>query len=335
MRFISEGNDAKVVMSGIGGSAKQAWPKVSSVQETFTFLSTTDLERLPYHQFDARTDPLSQYNSSVVFGGKLTPQGNPKPTYEVRLLDRAFDGASLAIETVIPNAAKTLTLPSMLVLSAKKDDSNTLVGVEYGGNGFRVLSLVGTTTVYEYVMAYPLTGGSTIKVERFLNWVQIYVNGIRITAVTHPSFSLVGYPGVGLFSSESPNTSTPIGPTKIYGGSSLARTYGAQTFFEKQILLPRGETTTIAQIYVQGGRSMRAITRSFRWGNMGSWNRNIKLILNGTNLGAIGGYNGVDYIVSNPFTVPEHSIVRVDAWNNELLDIARIVVSGSIELVPA
>lgn len=333
MRFVTPGNvNAKAVMVGTGSTAVQAWPAVDERKIVASFLSMAEIEKLPVQRFDGRTDPLSMRMPSVIFGGRLAPQGNNAPTYECRLMDQVFDGAKISIETVISASPKTLALPSMLVVSAA-DDANELIGVEYGSNGVRVLSLLGATVRHQYTVAYNLPVGAKLRVDRFLSWIQIYVNGVRIGATTHPTFNLVGSPGVGFYTTTAPSISTPIGATTISGGTTLPKTYGGFGHFAR-IGVQEGIETMVVNVYVEGGRQMRAIVRNARWeGGVFATSRSFTLIINGVKSGGIGDTNGTDYVMSSPFMLPLHSVVGVQARSPAEHQDNRTIKSGTLELV--
>lgn len=337
MRITSGAGTAKALMTGIGNSARQTWPEnIKHRSVSISFGTLAELGKISVQKFDGRTISDSTKFPSVVFGSRLSPQGNNKPTYEYRVLDQTFDGASVSVETTVSSSPKTLMFPSMLVLSAKNDDTGDIVGVEYGSNGVRVLSLLGATIRHEYTVPYTISAGSKVRAERFLSWIQVFVNGVRIGATTHPSFNSIGSPGVGLYSSVAPALSTPIGPTVIEGGTSFLRTFGGRGQFTTDIVLPPDEYVNIARVYIEGGRSMRVTTRNARWYNgVFGTNRGFSLKLNGTHIGFIGDLNGTDLVTSNPFTVPKDSIISVDAMSAATQDPNRIVKSGSIEVFPA
>lgn len=334
MRYVAGGANAKVVMGGLGSSAKQVWPVVSSIDLNLRFAITADLVQLPYQMFDGRTSELSTLLTCVVFSNMIQPQPNVAPTYELKLLDQKFNGASLILETVIPPQAKTLTYASMLVVSASADASNEVIAVEYGSNGVRIISLLGSTLRYENIIPYTIQSGSTLRVERFLSWIKVYVDDIPIGAATHPSFNLVGLPGVGVFSSAEA-LSTPIGSLKIWGGTSSSKTKGGMGFFQRGGPIPRQTSILLMRFIVPGGGTFRAISRNIRWNENGGWNRNFTLKMNDSDIGVLGGPDGTDYVASNPFTVPEQAIFSVVAWNIAVYDYGRIVKSGSVEIVPA
>ena len=337
MRFISEGNDAKVVMVGAGlnKTPKQSWPKVSNFESSVAFSSVVDFETASYQGFDGRTSPLSKKAQSTFFGGRLNPQANVAPTYEFRALDHSFDGATVGVETIIPNAPKSLALPSMLILALKTGAVIELIGVEYGSNGVRLISLLDGVVRYEYSMAYNIVGGSVLRVERFLSWIQVYVNGIRIGAATHPTFNLAGFPGVGFYSYTAPGMSTPIGVTKFFGGSSLSRTFGGMKHLDMAVGIPKITYVELMRMTVEGGRSMRAVCRNVRWMDNDGYNRTFTLKMNGSSLGNIGGLNGTDYQLSNPFTVPAKAVFTVEGYTYADPVSARTVKSGSVEIIPA
>lgn len=335
MRYISGGVEAKVVMAGAGNFAKQVWPVVSNVDLTLKFAITADLTQLPYQGFDGRTAEMSNLFSSVVFSNAIQPQENALPTYEFRVLDQQFNGAFLSIETVIPSPPKSLTSPSMLVLAAKTDGSNQVVGVEYGSSGFRIVSLLGSAVVRESFIMHTLLSGAKIRVERFLSWVRVFVNDIPVGGATDPSFSFVGAPGIGVFSSAGPNLSTPISDLKIVGGTSLPKTGGVMGYVTRQVQIPRLVVTPILRMLVPGGMSMRAVTRNLRWVDGPTYNTSFTLKMNDTNLGTIGGFDGTAYSISNPFTVPPNAIVGIDAYSNAGVDPPRHIKSGTLEMIPA
>lgn len=337
MRFISEGKDAKVVMVGAARGAKQAWPAVSSVESAITLSTAADLEKLPYQGFDGRTNASSKLVPGIVFGNQFAPQANVSPTYEFRLMDRIFDGAFLSIETTIPAAPKSLASPSMLVLSATTDGTNEVIGVEYGSGGVRIVSLLGATVRHEYSIPYSIYGGVKLRVERFLSWIQVFVNNISIGAATHPTFTLKGAPGIGAFSSAAPNMSTPVGTIAVSGGTSLAKLDGGKGFVAVGSVAQQGKNVTILSFTVPGGRSMKAVTRNMRWNVNGNYNRGFALMLNGTIIGYLGGFDGTDYVVSSAFSVPEHSVISVVTFVNAVNapEEYRTVKSGSVEILPA
>lgn len=334
MRYISGGANAKVVMSGAGNLAKQVWPVVSSLDVDLSFAITADLVQLPYQVFDGRTSALSTLLTCVVFSNAIQPQPNVAPTYELKLLDQKFDGASLTIETVVPLQPKSLTFPSMLVLSASTDGTNEVIGVEYGSNGVRIVSLQGSFLRYENIIPFNIVSGATLRVERFLSWIKVYVNDVPIGAGTDPSFTLVGLPGVGIFSSPE-GLSTPIGSLKIRGGSSSSRTKGGMGYLQRGGPIPRQTSILLMRFIVPGGGTFRAITRNARWNENGGWNRNFTLKMNDVDIGQLGGPDGTDYAISNPFTVPAQAIFSVVVWNIAAYDYGRIVKSGSVEIAPA
>lgn len=313
VRYITGGVDARVIMTGVGSSAVQAWPKVTGRTEQTTFATASELNELSFSQFDARTGVGSKLAPAGATAGRLTPQANLEPTYQHLLWDQTADGAVMSIETVLSSSLKTLALPSILILAATKSTSPEFVGVEFGSNGVRVVSYLGTTLRFEATTLRALLPGNLLRVERFLNTVRIYVNGLLIATENHPTLSMAGSPGVGLFSSPAPNVSSSIGQTTIQAFSSSLRTFGGQAYLEK-LQVPQNSWTNVATVFVKGGKSMRSIMNMCRWTTTTVFStRQFQIMLNGTQVGVLGDQNGTDLTISAPFDVPENSRIDLNA----------------------
>ena len=339
MRFISGGVDAKVVMGGIGSSAKQVWPSLPNVERTVTLAISNDFEKLSYQGFDGRSEVLTSHlNQGVVNNGKFTPEPNDAPTYEYRALDQIFDGAATAIQTVISANPTPLAVPSILVLSVKTGNAPELVGVEYGSDGVRIISLVDATIIYEYRIPFNLVAGATLRVERFLSWIQVYVNDIRIGVTTHESFRLIGTPGIGVYSSPTA-LSTPVGPTKFFGGSSFPKTSGGMNYVGINNILPTGRSVEIMAMQVEGGRAMKAIARNILWRSNtldDDEDRYIRVLVNGSQVARNTNSRGVTYWETAAFQVPENAIVSVTGYVSTGATLSnKMFRSGSLEVIPA
>lgn len=334
MRYVTGGEDARVVMAGVGSSARQAWPTVAARSEVVSFDNVAEMNKIPVQYIGARTDPTSKLAPSVLSGGRLVPQANIAPTYEHRLLDQTFDGAVLSIETIISSSLKTLALPSMLVVASQKTAAGGLIGVEYGSDGIRIVSFSGTTLVYEHMIPRNILPGSIIRVERFLRTIQVFHNGVRIASEMHSTFNLVGSPGVCLYSSTGSNTSTPIGQTTFQSFSSTARSYGGRGHFEK-LQLPQSTFVNLVKVYVKGGRSMRTVLTNARWTTTTALSaRNFEISLNGARIGLLGDQNGTALTTSAAFAVPENSLIEINASSNATPQ-DRVIASGTIDVIPA
>lgn len=335
MRFVSNGLDAKVVMAGVGSAARQAWPPVAPRNVSVSFATQAEFEKLSVHRFDVRTDSASMLVPSIISGNRLVPRPNVAPTYEYRVIDQLLDGALLTIETVVGSSPKSLDYPSMVILSAGDTLPNDIIGVEYGSNGVRILSLLGTSVRHESFTPYTIISGSILRVERFLTTIQIYVNGVRIAKDSHSTYANVGAPGVGLFSLTGTNVSTSIGPTTIIGSSSIARTFGGTAYFEK-MALERSVYTPIASMHIAGGRMMRSVLVNARWATTTSFSsRAFGIYLNGTRIGLMGDQNGTAIFTSAPFNVPANSIVEVQAASDTESQQGRTIASGYFNMIPA
>lgn len=333
VRYISGGVDARVIMTGVGSSAIQAWPKVVGRTEQTTFATPSELNELSYSQFDARTGVGSKLAPAGATGGRLTPQANLEPTYQHMLWDQSIDGAVFSIETILSSSLKTLALPSILIMASTKSTSPTFVGVEFGSNGVRAVSYSGTTLLFESTTLRSLLPGNLLRVERFLNTIRIYVNGLLIATENHSTFSMVGSPGVGLFSSPSPNVSSSIGQTTIQGFSSTLRTFGGRAYVEK-LTIPQNVWTNVATIFLKGGRSMRSTMNLVRWTNTTVFStRQLQIVLNGNQIGVLGDQNGTDLSISAPFDVPENSRFDINARSDSDQAQNRTLRGGWVDVV--
>lgn len=333
MRFMVGGVEPKLVMSGI----RQIWPKILNREDISSFTVVEDYLKFPYQGFDGRTEAGSRLAQAAVSENGLLAQQNFAPTYEFRALDQVFNSAWVSVETLIPIGLKTLALPSMLIIAVtvNADKSIELVGAEYGTNGIRIVSLLNNQVRYEYFIAYDIFPGSTLKIQRFMSFIEVFVDGLRIGAATHSTFTLLGHPGVGMYSALAPNLSTPIGKTTILGGGSIPKTYGGMMACTVGIRLPALGYATLASLQVEGGRSMRAIVRNLRW-EVNNSGRIHQVSTTGTTI-TIGDTNGVDTVTTAPFDVPANGtvILRVLMNTANIPDTARVLKSGSIELIPA
>ena len=333
MRFVVGGVEPKLVMAGV----RQIWPKVLNRDVTTLFAEESDYVRLPYQGFDGRTESGSRLMRSSMSENGLLPQQNFAATYEFRALDQAFNSAWVSVETLIPQGIKTLALPSMLIIAVtvNADKSIELIGAEYGSDGVRIISLLNNQIRYEYFVAYGLFPGSTLKVQRFMSFIEVFVDGLRVGAATHSTFTLVGRPGVGVYSSMAPNLSTPIGKTTILGGGSIPKTYGGMLACTVGVRLGALGWFPLATLSVEGGRSMRAVVRNLAW-EVANSGRIHQVNAPGKTI-TIGNSNGVDNVTTEPFDVPANGTVTLMVVMNtaNIPDTARVLKSGSIELIPA
>lgn len=333
MRFMVGGVEPKLVMSG----TRQIWPKILNRDVVTLFSEEADYVRLPYQGFDGRTESGSRLARSGVSETGLLPQQNFAPTYEFRALDQSFNSAWVSVETVIPVGMKTLALPSMLIIAVivNADKSIELIGAEYGSDGVRIISLLNSQIRYEYFISYGLFPGSTLKVQRFMSFIEVFVDGLRIGAATHSTFTLVGRPGVGVYSAMAPNLSTPIGKTTILGGGSLPKTNGGMLACTVGVRLGALGYFPLAQLKVEGGKSMRAVIRNVAW-EVANSGRIHQVSAPGKTI-TVGNSNGVDNVTTEPFDVPVNGTVTLNVVMNtaNIPDTARVLKSGSIELIPA
>ena len=333
MRFMVGGVEPKLVMSG----TRQIWPKILNRDVVTLFSEDADYVRLPYQGFDGRTESGSRLARSGVSETGLLPQQNFAPTYEFRALDQSFNSAWVSVETVIPVGMKTLALPSMLIIAVivNADKSIELIGAEYGSDGVRIISLLNSQIRYEYFISYGLFPGSTLKVQRFMSFIEVFVDGLRIGAATHSTFTLVGRPGVGVYSAMAPNLSTPIGKTTILGGGSLPKTNGGMLACTVGVRLGALGYFPLAQLKVEGGKSMRAVIRNVAW-EVANSGRIHQVSAPGKTI-TVGNSNGVDNVTTEPFDVPVNGTVTLNVVMNtaNIPDTARVLKSGSIELIPA
>lgn len=333
MRFMVGGVEPKLVMSGI----RQIWPKILNRDVTTIFSEEADYVRLPYQGFDGRTESGSRLAHSSVSESGLLPQQNFAPTYEFRALDQAFNSAWVSVETLLPVGLKTLALPSMLIIAVtvNADKSIELIGAEYGSDGVRLVSLLNNQVRYEYFISYGLFPGSTLKIQRFMSFIEVFVDGLRIGAATHPTFTLVGRPGVGVYSAMAPNLSTPIGKTTILGGGSLPKTNGGMIACTVGVRLGALGYFPLAQLKVEGGKSMRAVIRNVAW-EVANSGRIHQVSAPGKTI-TVGNSNGVDNVTTEPFDVPVNGTVTLNVVMNtaNIPDTARVLKSGSLELIPA
>lgn len=333
MRFMVGGVEPKLVMSG----TRQIWPKILNRDVVTLFSEDADYVRLPYQGFDGRTESGSRLARSGVSETGLLPQQNFAPTYEFRALDQSFNSAWVSVETVIPVGMKTLALPSMLIIAVivNADKSIELIGAEYGSDGVRIISLLNSQIRYEYFISYGLFPGSTLKVQRFMSFIEVFVDGLRIGAATHSTFTLVGRPGVGVYSAMAPNLSTPIGKTTILGGGSLPKTNGGMLACTVGVRLGALGYFPLARLKVEGGKSMRAVIRNVAW-EVANSGRIHQVSAPGKTI-TVGNSNGVNNVTTEPFDVPVDGTVTLNVLMNtaNIPDTARVLKSGSIELIPA
>ena len=327
------GVEPKLVMSG----TRQIWPKILNRDVVTLFSEDADYVRLPYQGFDGRTESGSRLARSGVSETGLLPQQNFAPTYEFRALDQSFNSAWVSVETVIPVGMKTLALPSMLIIAVivNADKSIELIGAEYGSDGVRIISLLNSQIRYEYFISYGLFPGSTLKVQRFMSFIEVFVDGLRIGAATHSTFTLVGRPGVGVYSAMAPNLSTPIGKTTILGGGSLPKTNGGMLACTVGVRLGALGYFPLARLKVEGGKSMRAVIRNVAW-EVANSGRIHQVSAPGKTI-TVGNSNGVNNVTTEPFDVPVDGTVTLNVLMNtaNIPDTARVLKSGSIELIPA
>lgn len=341
MRVVSAGNPAKLIMTGVGLEARQAWPPVKYRSVNVNLINAYDMFDLSISGFDARTDPASTLISNMPFGQRLVPVANVAPTFQYRLLDHIFTGQTMAIETIIAPAPKPLALPSMLILNASvtpnSPNTNQIVGVEFGIDGFRILSLLGAAITYEYSIPYSVVSGSLVRVERFLSWVQVYVNGVRVGAATHPSFMFDGSPGVGTYSSVGSNLSTPIGITTFYGGTSLTRVPKGREMFPLT-LIPKSLRVALAKCYIAEAGKYRIAFTNARWVNGTTFStRRFYTMLNGVQIGEVIDQNGSDYVSIVHNSIPANSIIQVEVFADPDGDPNRLLKPGgyvSYEKIP-
>lgn len=333
MRFMVGGVEPKLVMSG----TRQIWPKILNRDVVTLFSEDADYVKLPYQGFDGRTESGSRLARSGVSESGLLPQQNFAPTYEFRALDQSFNSAWVSVETLIPVGMKTLALPSMLIISVivNADKSIELIGAEYGTDGVRLISLLNNQIRYEYFISYGLFPGSTLKVQRFMSFIEVFVDGLRIGAATHSTFTLIGRPGVGVYSAMAPNLSTPIGKTTILGGGSLPKTNGGMIACTVGVRLGALGYFPLAQLKVEGGKSMRAVIRNVAW-EVANSGRIHQISVPGKTI-TVGNSNGVDNVTTEPFDVPVDGTVTLNVLMNtaNIPDTARVLKSGSLELIPA
>ena len=333
MRFMVGGVEPKLVMSG----TRQIWPKILNRDVVTLFSEDADYVMLPYQGFDGRTESGSRLARSGVSETGLLPQQNFAPTYEFRALDQSFNSAWVSVETVIPVGMKTLALPSMLIIAVivNADKSIELIGAEYGSDGVRIISLLNSQIRYEYFISYGLFPGSTLKVQRFMSFIEVFVDGLRIGAATHSTFTLVGRPGVGVYSAMAPNLSTPIGKTTILGGGSLPKTNGGMLACTVGVRLGALGYFPLARLKVEGGKSMRAVIRNVAW-EVANSGRIHQVSAPGKTI-TVGNSNGVNNVTTEPFDVPVDGTVTLNVLMNtaNIPDTARVLKSGSIELIPA
>ena len=333
MRYMVGGVEPKLVMSG----TRQIWPKILNRDVVTLFSEDADYVRLPYQGFDGRTESGSRLARSGVSESGLLPQQNFAPTYEFRALDQSFNSAWVSVETLIPVGIKTLALPSMLIIAVivNADKSIELIGAEYGSDGVRIISLLNNQVRYEYFISYGLFPGSTLKIQRFMSFIEVFVDGLRIGAATHSTFALIGRPGVGVYSAMAPNLSTPIGKTTILGGGSLPKTNGGMLACTVGVRLGALGYFPLAQLKVEGGKSMRAVIRNVAW-EVANSGRIHQVSAPGKTI-TVGNSNGVDNVTTEPFDVPVDGTVTLNVVMNtaNIPDTARVLKSGSIELIPA
>lgn len=317
----------KATMTGVGSSARQSYPRVTYESISVNLSNIYDISKISMSGFDVRTGSTSKYLGNSAFGGRLSPQGNEVPTYQYRLNDRIFDGVSMAIETIIAPQPKTLALPSSLILAGDWSTGN-LVAAEFGSNGVRLISLSPSGLIYEYLINVGLPAGALLRVERFLSYITVYVNGTRVGSATHPSFNMQGSPGIGTYSHRAPDLSTPVGPTTFFGGTSLPRVRKGREYWEKT-MLPLETPTEICRMYIQEAGRYRLAGNNVRWVNSTAFSgRNWSLRLNGTQVANWNEQNGTNTLPTTR-DVPANSVVTMVADSNAG-DNDRLVQTGHL-----
>lgn len=321
---------ATLVGVGVGSTARQTYPKVSYETIALNLNNIYDMSKISMSGFDFRTDATSLLKGSVPFGGNLAPQGNVAPTFEYRLNDRIFDGATMDIETVITPSPKPLAYPSSLIISGDYT-TGRLVGLEFGSNGLRIFSLNSTGIVFQHTIAVGLQTNYILRVSKILSWIQVFVNGTRVGAASHPSFATPGAPGLGTYSNTAPNLSTPIGPTAFMGCTSLSRVKQGRTFFG-QVQLEVSTNLELAKMYIKDAGNYVLSIIGARWKQTTVFSgRNWYLKLNGTVVAQYNEQNGLDTVSTNTVAVPANSTLTVEANSNAPNAQDRVPLGGYIQ----
>lgn len=328
------GSSATAVMMGNGGEVREAWPASNYVWENLTFGSENSLSMVPVSGFDGRSSSSSAFLPGLSSGGVFYPQVNAAHTHQYRLFDRTYTGKNLAIETVITVNPKPLVLPSILIVACD-EPSNQLVGVEFGNNGVRFISLNGATWLYQHTIPTTITGGDVLRVVKFGHWIEVYLNGVKLGATSHPSFDLVGRPGVGLYSSSGTNQSTPIGNTTFHGSTNYGRDFQGVEWVTRG-KLAHNLWTSVAKMWINPNRNMNILLENALWSvstSDGSYQRPFAVFLNGTQIGITSGQNGGSFWVNNVF-VPANSLIEVGAASNAVNAAHRVVADGRLKVYP-
>jgi hypothetical protein len=326
---------ALFMVTGTGADIVESWPIGSYMTETLNFANgLSELGKVPISGFDSRTNAASALFPGVVSAGAYSAVGNTNPTHQFRLIDRFYNGSHLILSAKISGAPTALSLPSSLILAGEPGGFAQLA-VEFGSTGFRIVSLSGTTVNYQTTITKTLVANDDIKVIRLKNLISIYVNGIFVWEGSHATFSATGNPGFGTYSTTGSVISTKISSFTVRGSSDRAYAGIGQEFIRRINLPSSGAWYEVARGYVAVGGTRRISIDVARWTNSTSLStRSFSLKLNGTEIGVVADQNGGSVVI-NSITIPNNSILTVDAYSSSGVTENRTISQGSIQVTAA
>lgn len=328
------GTQAGFMVNGTGTDIAEIWPVGHYETETINFTSPSDLGKIPISGFDLRTDAGSALFPTVVLAGTYSAVGNTNPTYQYRLVDRQFNGSHLVLSTRISGAPSSLSQPSSLILAGEPGGYSQLL-VEFGSNGFRIVSLSGATINYQNTLTRTLVANDHIQVIRLKNQISIYVNYVLFWEGSHALFSATGNPGIGTYSHAGNVISTKISEFTVRGSSNRPLDGLGQEFIRRITLASSATWYEVARGYIAVGGLRRVSINVARWLNSTSLStRSFSLKLNGTEIGVVSDQNGGSVVI-NSINVPNNSVLTVDAYSSSGVTENRTISLGSIQVTSA